>query len=88
MLGLFAANYSLGVFLLLCESSTSRLFLGKCAGLVCCKTGGGAGCSPFVGGARTIILSIKRKVKLRWKNRVDLNRDHRFSRDTEIPTSY
>ena len=69
MLGLFAANYSLGVFLLLCDSSTSRLFLGKCAGLVCCKTGGGAGCFRLVGGARTIILSIK----LRWRNRVDLN---------------
>ena len=79
MLGLFAANYSLGVFLSLCESSTSRLFLGKCAGLVCCKTGGGAGCFRFVGGARTIILSIK----LRWRNRVDF----RFSRYTEIPTS-
>ncbi len=25
-------------------------------------------------------------IKLRW-NRVDLNRDHRFSRDTEMPTS-
>ena len=83
MLGLFAANYSLGVFLSLCESSTSRSFLGKCAGLVCCKTGGRAGCFRFVGGARTIILSIK----LRWRNRVDLNRDHRFSRDTEMPTS-
>ena len=59
LLGLFAANYSLGVFLSLCESSTSHLFLGKCAGLVCCKTGGGAGCFRFVGGARTIILSIK-----------------------------
>ena len=35
-----------------------------------------------MGGARTIILSIK----LRWRNRVDLNRDHRFSRDTEIST--
>ncbi len=80
MLGLFAANYSLSVFLL---SSTSRSFLGKCAGLVCYKTGGGAGCFHFVGGARTIILSIK----LRWRNRVDLNRDHRFSRDTEMPTS-
>ena len=39
----------------LCESSTSRSFLGKCAGLVCCKTGGGAGCfrlwvELFVGG--------------------------------------
>ena len=55
LLGLFAANYSLGVFL---SSSTSRSFLGKCAGLVCCKTGGGAGCLSFVGGARTIILSI------------------------------
>ena len=30
-----------------------------------------------------LILSIK----LRWRNRVDLNRDHRFSRDTEMPTS-
>ena len=84
MLGLFAANYSLGVFLWLCEEySTSRSFLGKCAGLVCCKTGGRAGCFRFVDGARTIILSIK----LRWRNRVDLNRDHRFSRDTEMPTS-
>ena len=82
MLGLFAANYSLGVFLSLCESSTSRSFLGKCAGLVCFKTGGGAGCFCFVGGAKTIILSIK----LRWRNRVDLNRDHRFSRDIEMPT--
>ena len=36
----------------------------------------------FVGGARTIILSIK----LRWRNRVDLNRDHRFSRGTEMST--
>ncbi len=36
------------------RSSTSRSFLGKCAGLVCCKTEGGAGC--FVGGARTIII--------------------------------
>ena len=44
LLGLFAANSSLGVFISLCESSTSRSFLGKCAGLVCCKTGGGAGC--------------------------------------------
>ena len=70
LLGLFAANYSLGVFLSLCESSTSCSFLGT--GLVCCKTGGGAGCFRFVGGARTIILSIK----LRWRNRVDLNRDH------------
>ncbi len=59
LLGLFAANSSLGVFLSLCESSTSRSFLGKCAGLVYCKTGGGAGCFCFVGGARTIILSIK-----------------------------
>ncbi len=64
MLGLFAANYSLDVFLSLCENSTSGSFLGKCAGLVCCKTGGGActgggaGCFRFVGGARTIILSI------------------------------
>ncbi len=64
LLGLFAANYSLGVFLSLCESSTSGSFLGKCAGLVCCKTGGGAGCFLFVGGARTIILSIK----LRWRS--------------------
>ena len=61
----------------------ARFLIGKCAGLVCCKTGGGAGCFPFVGGARTIIFSIK----LRWRNRVDLNRDHRFSRDTEMPTS-
>ncbi len=30
LLGLFAANSSLGVFLSLYESSTSRLFLGKC----------------------------------------------------------
>ena len=37
----------------------------------------------FVGGARTIIF-----IKLRWRNRVDLNRDHRFSRDTEMPTSF
>ncbi len=81
LLGLFAANYSLGVFL---SSSTSRSFLGKCAGLVCCKTGGGAGCFRFMGGARTIILSIK----LRWRNRVDLNRDHRFSRDTEMPCNF
>ncbi len=80
LLGLIAANSSLGVFLSLCESSTSRSFLGKCAGLVCCKTGGRA---RFVGGARTVILSIK----LRWRNRVDLNRDHRFSRDTEMLTS-
>ncbi len=58
------------------------MFLGKCAGLVCCKTGGGAGRFRFVGGARTIILSIK----LRWRNRIDLNRDHRFSRDTEMST--
>ena len=44
-------------------------FLGS---VVCCKTGGGAGCYRFVGGARsrTIILS-----KLRWRNRVDLNTD-------------
>ena len=73
---MLGANYSLGVFLSLCESSTSRSFLGKYAGLVCCKTGEGAGCFRFVGGAKTIILSIK----LRWRNRVDLNRDHRFSR--------
>ncbi len=32
--------------------------------LVCCKAGGGAGCFCFVGGARTIILSIK----LRWNS--------------------
>ena len=37
-----------------------------------------------MGGARTIILWT---IKLRWRNRVDLNRDHRFSRDTEMPTS-
>ncbi len=30
---------------------------------------------------RTIILAIK------LRSRVDLNRDHRFSRDTEMPTS-
>ncbi len=48
-LGLFVEISSLGVFLLLCESSTSRSFLGKCAGLVCCKAGGGAGCFPFCG---------------------------------------
>ncbi len=30
VLGLFAANSSLGVFLSLGESSTSRSFLGKC----------------------------------------------------------
>ena len=81
LLGLFAANSSLGVFLSLCESSTSRSFLGKCAGLVYCKTGGGAGCFCFVGGARTIILSIKLR-------RVDLNRDHRFSRDTTLNISF
>ncbi len=53
-------------------------------GSVVCKTGGGAGCFRFVGGARsrTIILS-----KLRWRNRVDLNRDHRFTKDTEMPNS-
>ena len=53
-------------------------FLGSVLGLFA------AGCFLFVGGAiyRTIILSIK----LRWRNRVDLNRDHRFSRDTEMPT--
>ncbi len=45
LLGLFAANSSLDVFLSLCESSTSRSFLEKCAELVCCKAGGGAGCS-------------------------------------------
>ena len=61
MLGLFAANYSLGVFLSLCESSTSRLFLGKCAGLVYCKTGGGAGCFRFVGGAMTIFCPSNHK---------------------------
>ena len=80
MLGFFAANSSLGVFVSLCESSTRRSFLGKCAGLVCCKAGRGAGCFHFVGGARTMPF------KLRW-NRVDLNRDNRFSRDTEMPTS-
>ena len=37
--------------------------IGKCAGLVCCKTGGGAGCFRFVGGVRTIILSIKTEVE-------------------------
>ncbi len=30
LLGLFAANSSVGVFLSLCESSTSHSFLGKC----------------------------------------------------------
>ncbi len=39
LLGLFPANSSLGFLL---ESSTSRSFLGKCAGFVCCKTGEGA----------------------------------------------
>ncbi len=52
------------------RSSTSRLFLESVLG------GRGAGCFRFVGGARTIILSIK----LRW-------RYYRFSRDTEMPTS-
>ena len=56
-------------------------FLGSVLGLFAAKLGG-AGCFRFVGGARTIILSIK----LRWRNRVDLNRDHRFSRDTEMST--
>ncbi len=55
-----------------------------CWACYCWKTGGGAGCFRFVGGARTIILSIKLR---RNRGRVDLNRDHRFSRDTEIPTS-
>ena len=54
-------------------------------GVVCCKTGGGAGCFRFVGGARS--RTIINFYKLRWRNMVDLNRDHRFSRDTEIPTS-
>ena len=39
MLGLFAANYSLGVFLSLRESNTSGSFLGKCAGLFAAKLG-------------------------------------------------
>ncbi len=64
------------------RSSTSRSFLGKCTGLVCCKTGGGAG--YFVGGARTIIIIVH---QTEVEEQVDLNRDHRFSRDTEMPTS-
>ncbi len=52
LLGLFAANFSLGFFLSLCSRVVQAArFL---AGLVCCKAGGGAGCFRFVGGARTI----------------------------------
>ncbi len=54
-------------------------FLGSVLGL-CCNAGGGAGC--FVGEAKTIVLSIK----LRWRNKVDLNGGHRFSSDTEMTT--
>ncbi len=32
-------------------------------------------------------LARTMSIKLRWRNRVDLNRDHRLSRDTEMPTS-
>ncbi len=56
LLGLFAANSCLDVFLSLCESIVqAACFLES---VVCCKTGGGAGCFRFVGGARsrTIIL--------------------------------
>ncbi len=55
MLGLFAANSSLGFFLSLCSRVVQAArFLGSaCAGLVCCKAGGGAGCFRFVGGAKT-----------------------------------
>ncbi len=69
VLGLFAANFSLGFFLSLC----SRVVQAACSlgsgRLVCCKAGGGAGCFRFVGGARTIV---------RW-NRVELR-----ARDTEM----
>ena len=56
LMGLFAANSSFKC-LPFAESSTSRSFLGKS---VYCKTGGGAGCFRFVGGARsrTIMLPI------------------------------
>ena len=61
-------------------------FLGSVLGLFAAKLGEELVVSVlWVELARTIILSIK----LRWRNRVrvDLNRDHRLSRDTEMPTS-
>ena len=59
-------------------------FLGSVLGLFAAKLGEELDVSVlWVELARTIILSIK----LRWRNRVDLNRDHRLSRDTEMPNS-
>ncbi len=64
MLGLFAANFSLGFFLSLCSRVVYKpLVSWAVAGLVCCKAGGGAGCFRFVGGARTRILSGGNRVE-------------------------
>ena len=59
----------------------AAFFLGSVLGLFAAKLGEELDVSVlWVELARTIILS-------RWRNRVDLNRDHRLRRDTEIPTS-
>ncbi len=58
MLGLFAANFSLGFFLSLCSRVVQAArFLGSGRACLLCKAWGGAGCFRLVGGARTRILS-------------------------------
>ena len=58
----------------------AAFFLGSVLGLFAAKLGEELDVSVlWVELARTIILSIK----LRWRNRVDLNRDHRLSIETQ-----